>query len=172
MKTFLLGFVAAFLVLPMGALAYYRLGLAEVRSDSKPPAWENWLMRSAVDASVRRSASGLQSPIADNNDEDLTEGRKLYINGCAGCHGHPGKPREDLSHYPPAPQFAQVGTQCTEPEAYWVIKHGIRMTAMSAYGPFYSDHQMWALATFVSRMKALPKGVVERIQPSQASPNP
>jgi mono/diheme cytochrome c family protein len=172
MKTFLLGFIAAFLVLPMCALGYYRLGLAEVPSDSRPPAWESWLMHSAVRASVRRNASGLRSQIADNNDEALTEGRKLYLNGCAGCHGDPGKPREDLSHYPPVPQFAHVGTRYTEPEAYWVIKHGIRMTAMSAYGPFYSDHEMWALARFVSRIKALPQGVVERIQPKQASTSP
>jgi mono/diheme cytochrome c family protein len=168
-KTFILGFIAAFMVFPIGALAYFRLGLAEVRSDTRPPALENQLMHSAVRASVRRSTSGIQVPLARNVDEAMVEGGKLYLNGCAGCHGEPGKTEEDLSHYPPAPRLAQVGTQYSEPEMYWIIKHGIRNTAMSAYGPFYSDKEMWALASFLGRIDNLPPGVLERIQQKKAA---
>ncbi|MGC1448593.1 MAG: cytochrome c [Candidatus Sulfotelmatobacter sp.] len=168
MKTFILGFIAAFVVLPIGALAYFRLGLAEVRSDSRPPAWESQLMHSAVRASVRRSASGIQVPPPGNVEDAIVQGGKLYFNGCAGCHGEPGKAGEDLSHYPPVPQLAQIGTQYSEPEMYWIIKHGIRNTAMSAYGPFYSDKEMWALADFLGRIDNLPAGVLERIQQKKA----
>jgi mono/diheme cytochrome c family protein len=168
MKTFLLGFVAAFVVLPLGALGYFRLGLAEVRSDAKPPAWEGQLMQSAVHASVRRGAGKAQASTSGNVEEALLEGGKLYWDGCAGCHGKPGKPGEDRSHYPRVPQLAQVGTQYSEPEMYWIIKHGIRMTAMSAYGPFYSDKQMWALASFLRRINNLPPDVLERVEPKKA----
>src|SRR6267154_33776 len=65
MRTFLLGFVAAFVVLPLVALGYFRLGLAAVQSDATPPGWESALMRSAVHASVRRSAAAIQSPPQD-----------------------------------------------------------------------------------------------------------
>jgi mono/diheme cytochrome c family protein len=98
----------------------------------------------------------------------MVEGGKLYLNGCAGCHGQPGKPGEDLDHYPPVPQLAQVGTQYSEPEMYWIIKHGICNTAMSAYGPFYSDKEMWALASFLRQIDNLPPRVLDRIQPKQA----
>jgi mono/diheme cytochrome c family protein len=173
MKTFLLGFVAAFVVLPIGALSYFRLGLAEVRSDAKPPAWESALMRSAVHASVRRSASGVQAPLPAPSEEALVEGGRLYFNGCMGCHGEPGKPQqEDLSHYPPVPQLPQAGTQYSEPEIYWVVKHGIRNTAMSAYGPFYSEKEMWTLASFLHRINNLPPGVLERIQAKKAAVSP
>jgi len=168
MKTFLLGFIAAFLFLPVGALAYFRLGLAEVRSDAKPPAWESQLMTSAVHASVRRSASRIQSPSAENIDDAIVAGGKLYFLGCAGCHGQPGRPERDLSHYPPVPQLWQVGTKYSESEIHWVIQHGIRNTAMSAYGPFYSDKQLWALASFVRRMGNLPPGSLERIRAKTA----
>ena len=126
-------------------------------------------MGSAVRASVRRSAAGIQSPLPTNSDETLVEGGTLYFNGCAGCHGEPGKPEEDLSHYPRVPQFAQVATQYSEPEMYWIIKHGVRMTGMSAYGPFYSDKEVWALARFLRRINSLPSGVLERIQAKKAS---
>ena len=137
MKTFLLGFIAAFLVLPAGAVAYFRLGFAEVPSDASPAAWEIRPMHSAVHASIGRSAA--QIPVAPPGDieEALIEGGKLYLNGCAGCHGEPDKPEQDRSHYPRVPQLAQVGTQYSDAEVYWIVKHGIRMTAMSAYGPLF-----------------------------------
>ena|SRR5438445_923125 len=164
MKTFLLGFIAASVMLPLGALGYFGLGLARVESDAKPPAWESKLMNSTVHAAVRRGAWGLQAPTPGNLEDSIVEGGKLYFEGCAGCHGKPGKLEEDLSNYPRVPQLWQVGTQYSEPELYWIVKHGIRMTAMSAYGPFYSEKQMWALASFLKRMDRLPPALLERIQ--------
>lgn len=164
MKTFLLGFVTAIVVWPAAVLGYFSLGQAETRSDARPPAWERQLMSSTVDASVRRSAAGLHAPVPSNVEDAVAEGGRLYLNGCAGCHGKPGKPREDLDHYPPVPQLAQVGTHYSEPEIYWIVKHGVRNTAMSAYGPFYSDKEMWALASFLRQIDHLPPAVLERIQ--------
>jgi mono/diheme cytochrome c family protein len=165
MRTFLLGFVTAFMVLPLAAIGYFLLGLAGVQSDATPPAWESQLMRSAVHASVRRGAAAIQAPPQDNVEDAMVQGGKLYFNGCAGCHGKPG---QDLDHYPRVPQLAQVGTQYSEPEIYWIVKHGIRNTAMSAYGPFYSEKELWALASFLRRINNLPPGVLERIQAKQA----
>jgi mono/diheme cytochrome c family protein len=169
MKTFLPGVIAAFVLLPLAAIGYFSLGLADVPSDTKPPAWESRLMQSAVHASVRRSASGIQAPPTGNVEESMVEGGKLYFEGCMGCHGEPGKFQEDRSNYPPVPQLAQVGTQYSEAEMYWIIKHGIRNTAMSAYGRFYSDKQMWALASFLRRIDRLPPAVLKRIQPKTTS---
>jgi mono/diheme cytochrome c family protein len=169
MKTFLLGFVTAVVILPIAVLGYFRLGLAEIRSDTKPPAWERYLMRTAVHASVHRRAAPLQAPSQDNADEAMVQGGKLYFNGCLGCHGEPGKPGEDLDHYPPVPQLAEVGTQYSEPEIYWIVKHGIRNTAMSAYGPFYSEKEMWSIASFLRRINNLPPGMLDRIQAKKSS---
>jgi mono/diheme cytochrome c family protein len=169
MKTFLSGFIAAFVLLPLIAIGYFSLGLAQTASDIAPPAWESHLMNSAVHASVRRSAREIQTPPSGNVEETMIEGGKLYFNGCMGCHGEPGKFQEDRSNYPPVPQLAQVGTQYSEPEIYWIAKHGIRNTAMSAYGPFYTDKQMWALATFLRRIDHLPPDVLEQIRAKKIS---
>jgi mono/diheme cytochrome c family protein len=67
-----------------------------------------------------------------------------------------------------------VGTKYSEPEIHWIIQHGIRHTAMSAYGPFYSDKQLWALTSFLRRIDNLPAGLLERIRektPPVNSPN-
>jgi mono/diheme cytochrome c family protein len=168
MKTFMLGFVAALVVLPASAVAYFRLGLAETSSDANPPAWETFVMQSAVRASVRRSAAGIQAPPQENADEAVVDGGKLYLNGCAGCHGTPGKPGEDHSSYPRVPQLPQVGTRYSQPEMYWIIKHGIRNTAMSAYGSFYSEKELWALTSFLRQIDHLPPGVLDRSKAKQA----
>jgi len=162
MKSVVYGFVGMIAVGGIALCGYARLGLLEVRADANPPAWERTLAQFAVHASVTRSAAGLRNPLQPT-PEILIAGGKLYMNGCAGCHGEPGKP-QSTTGYPPPPQFAQVGTQFAEPELFWIVKHGIRRTGMSAYGPFFSDEKMWSLAAFVKRMNNLSPAVLAGIQ--------
>jgi len=42
------------------------------------------------------------------------------------------------------------------------------MTGMSAYGPFYSEKQLWSLAAFLRRINNLPPGMLEKIRPKKA----
>ena len=167
MKKFVLGFIAAILILPIGCLAYFALGFSETRADTKPSALETSILRSAVRASVRRAAASVPNP-PPANDDDLVAGGKLYVAGCQGCHGDLGGPyHEDRDLFPPTPQLPHVGTQYSEPELYWIVKHGVRMTGMSAYGPFYSEKQLWSLAAFLRRINNLPPGMVEKIRPKK-----
>ncbi len=86
------------------------------------------------------------------------------MQGCAGCHGELGKPfHEDRANFPPVPQLITVGTRYSQAEAAWVIKHGIRMTAMSAYGRFYTEEQLSQLAAFVKEGNHLSPSVVDLI---------
>jgi mono/diheme cytochrome c family protein len=130
-KNFWLGFAAAIVVLPVSALFYFWLGLANMQANVPPPWWERGLMTTAVHISVARHAEGKKPETSGVVDEDqLVAGGKLYMNGCAGCHGELGKPfQEDRSLYPRVPQLPHAGTQYTEPQIYWIVKHGIRMTA-------------------------------------------
>ncbi len=167
MKNFVVGFVAPFVVLPLLALAYFALGFGDTPSDLKPPRWETAIIQPAVHAAVKRNASNLRVP-STATEESIIAGGKLYVMGCMGCHGEPGKPyAEDHANFPPVPQLPHVGTKYSESEIYWVIKHGIRFTAMSAYGPFYKEDQLWSLAAFVLRIDALTPVELEAIQPQK-----
>ncbi len=116
MKKFVFGFVAALIVLPVGGIAYFALGFSPIRADAKPSALETALLRSAVRASVRRSAAGVPSPPAAN-DDDVVAGGKLYVLGCQGCHGELGGAyQEDTDLYPAPPQLPHAGTQYSEPD--------------------------------------------------------
>jgi mono/diheme cytochrome c family protein len=170
-KMFLAGFLTAIAVLLLGGLGYLRLGLAEMRGDIGPPWWESRLMYFAVHASVRRHASEQPNPIPPT-EENLIAGGKIYLNNCAGCHGTPGKPEEDIgdSLYPPVPQLAKAGTQYTEAQIYWVAKHGIRRTGMFANGKFVSAKELWTVAAYIKRIKELPPSVRTALEEKKQTP--
>jgi mono/diheme cytochrome c family protein len=164
MRNFVLGFLAGIFIFPVGWMLFFVLGFSQIGADSVPSAIETAVLQSAVRHSIQRGASELPSPPPANEDT-LAEGGRLYLDGCAGCHGNLGRPfREDHDHFPPIPQLPHVGTQYSEPELYWIVKHGVRMTSMSAYGPFYSEKQLWSLAAFLRRINNLPPGVLDKIR--------
>lgn len=173
MKHFLLGVLATIAIIVVGAIAYLRLGLAEVRADLPPSKLESLLMKSAVHASVRREAPEMPNPVAPT-DENLIAGGRLYIGGCAGCHGTPGKPQkeDDDGLFPPAPQLPQVGTEYSEAQIFWVVKHGIRRAGMFANGKWNTDKEMWTMAAYIKRIQSLPSRVQDELaKPKSVAPN-
>jgi mono/diheme cytochrome c family protein len=160
-KTFILGFAAGVVVLALAFVGYLELGLADIRADAVPSPFAKRWMLSSVHASIARSVpADLKNP-QPPDDDALISGGKLYLNDCVGCHGAPGKPPSDFgaTFYPPAPQLARDGTQYSEPQIFWIAKHGIRRTGMSAQGSSYSDQKLWLLAGFISHISSLPPRV-------------
>jgi mono/diheme cytochrome c family protein len=111
MKSYALGFLAALVFVPATLVGCLLLGFAPIHSDARPSALETALMRFAVRASVHRHAVELPpAPVA--NEQAVIAGGKLYVQGCAGCHGELDKPfQEDRANFPPVPQFTTTGTQ-------------------------------------------------------------
>jgi mono/diheme cytochrome c family protein len=168
MKRFTLGFLTGAAVLVLGVVGYLHFGLANVAADTPIPEWQTGWNLSSVHASIRRTVPrDLRSPLLPSDDV-MIAGGKLYLNDCVGCHGAPGKPPSDFgaTFYPPAPQLARDGTTYSEPEIYWVAKHGIRRTGMSEQGSTYTDEHLWQLAAFISHITALPPQVRSAIEPS------
>ena len=173
MKHFLLGVLAKIAIIGIGSFAYLRMGLAETRGDLPPSKLESVLMSSAVHASVRREAPEIPNPFPPI-DENLIAGGKLYIDGCAGCHGVPGKAKNDGGDvlFPPVPQLPLVGTEYTEAQIFWIIKHGIRRTGMFANGKWNTDKEVWTMAAYIKRIQSLPAHVQEEIaKPKTATPS-
>ena len=140
-------------------------GFFDVRADAPIPGWASRLLYSATHASVRRSAPKQNNPLPAS-DETLIAGGKLYLNDCVGCHGEPGKPPSDFgaTFYPPAPQFPLVGTAYGEQQLFWIAKHGIRRTGMSAQEFSYADKDLWAVAAFIRRFPNLPPELLSKIR--------
>lgn len=163
MKHFLLSSFVTLAVLVIAAFVYLRLGLAEMRGDVPPSRLESSLMRMAVHASVRRHAPEIANPVAPT-EENLIAGGKVYLGECSGCHGTPGRTSKSADPLnPPPPRLAEVGTEYSEAQIFWVAKHGVRRTGMFANGVWESDQKLWTVAAYIYRIKNLPPRVSEEI---------
>jgi len=60
------------------------------------------------------------------------------------------------SFYPPAPQLPGHGSEWSERELFWIIKHGIRNTAMPAWGSLLSGGDIRQVAALVKRFDTVP----------------
>jgi mono/diheme cytochrome c family protein len=148
-------------VLPIVAIIALALsGLLPIHATAAPSWIESKIAGSAMDARLEREARGLQNPLKPT-DEVLLAGLKSYRNGCAGCHGLPGKPSAwgTKDFYPPVPQFADNPPDMPAPQMFLVVKHGVRYTGMAAWDGQITEQEMWQVVTFLSRIKNLPPSV-------------
>ena len=75
-----------------------------------------------------------------------------YAEMCAQCHLAPGLESSELYEglYPQPPIFYKRDNSVHEPEEmFWVIKNGIKLTAMPAWEKSHSDEQIWELVAFI-----------------------
>jgi mono/diheme cytochrome c family protein len=156
-KPFVLGAITAYGGAVLFLLTSAKLGVLPVQADVAPSRLETALLGSALHAAVARNAPTGSSPLPAS-EENLTAGAKVYREMCARCHG--GSRESDNSYgrsfYPPAPQLPLTRTSYTDSEMFWIVKHGIRNTAMPAWGNLLSDQEIWQVVTLIRKFDSLP----------------
>jgi len=140
----------------LGAGVLY-LGLAPVAADQPPSTLEARILGVALRKAVGQRTSGEQEPPPPSND-DLASGGEIYKEMCSRCHGEPGAVSSPLgsSFYPPAPLLPGHGSEWSERELFWIIKHGIRNTAMPAWAALLADDDIRQVAALVKRFDTVP----------------
>jgi thiosulfate dehydrogenase len=132
----------------------------QVEALSAPGGVELTLMRTMLNRAVAREAPHLSNPIPPA-PENLLAGLKIYRDNCAGCHGDGAQPSPwgTTSFLPRAPQFRTEPPERPDWEIHWIVRNGIRNTAMGAWLHLLTEEQIWKVATFVSRVGSLPESV-------------
>ena len=67
--------------------------------------------------------------------------------------------------YPAAPELARRD-DLSPAEQFWVIKHGVKLTAMPAWGKTHNDELIWDMVAF---LQALPKMSPQQYKTTVAS---
>ncbi len=83
--------------------------------------------------------------------ESLDRGRALYLEYCALCHGERGDgrgPRQNLSSHPRDFTDPTWRRRMTPRKVFYVIREGIRGTAMPAW-PVLDPDQTWDVVAYV-----------------------
>lgn len=172
MKNFVGGIVATLIVLTVGGWLYLKLGYADLRASLSPSWLESQLATTALNASAARHAPPQRNPIT-STEANLLEGARLYRDKCADCHGRPDNPVSDYgaSFNPRAPQFMQAHPRLTENQDFYLIKNGVRRSAMPAWGNIMTDTEIWQVVAFLNHLDNVPPSVQQELhQPAGSNP--
>jgi mono/diheme cytochrome c family protein len=91
-----------------------------------------------------------------NDPNRISKGAGEYAEMCSGCHLAPGMERTEISRglYPRAPELRRK-TDLTPAEQFWIVKHGVKMTGMPAWGVTHNDELLWDVVAFVRKLPEL-----------------
>ena len=134
-----------------GLGAYVYSGLYNIAADE--PHWfaTAKIIETLRDRSIDRRARDIIIP--DLEDSRLVlKGAGQYEAMCAGCHLAPGMDNSEIRQglYPEPPNLSRARSDPAR--AFWVIKHGIKMTGMPAWGRTHDDITLWSLVAFIGKL--------------------
>lgn len=89
--------------------------------------------------------------------EALRAGGSEYKAMCQQCHGGPGVSRAEWAEglVPLPPDLSKTAAEWQSNEIYWIVTHGIKMTAMPAFGGSHDEQTLWNIAGFVERLPGM-----------------
>ena len=146
--------VVLVLVLAAAAGALVYSGAYNVAADE--PHWQitERLINAVRERSIELRARDLVPP--DLSDEKrIASGAGQYAEMCQSCHLAPGVADTELRRglYPRPPELAR---HRHDPRgAFWIVKHGIKMTGMPAWGPTHDDATLWSIVAFLQKLPQL-----------------
>jgi mono/diheme cytochrome c family protein len=153
-RAFIVGAVVGPTALALMGLIFALGGFVPVGATHKDSALTQWLLHSTYQQSVARKASAVTVPNPLQNQQRVLEGARSFQQMCSGCHTPPGaeETAASLGLNPPAPELEQLLKNRTPAEAFVVLRDGVRMSGMAAFGPTHSEQQLWQLVAFLEQM--------------------
>ncbi len=149
----LAGFVVGLAGLAVAGAIYAYGGFYNVAAVEPHAALTDWVLHTTMQQSVKARARTITPPPPPGN-RDLGEAFRGFDEMCVQCHGAPGKEPGVVGKglQPPPPGLGDAAKRWNRAELFWIVKNGIRMTGMPAFGPTHSDEQIWALVAFLQRL--------------------
>ncbi|WP_457312741.1 c-type cytochrome [Sphingomonas sp. UYAg733] len=146
--------LAALLVTTAGAFLWF--GVYNIAADAPHTRGVYTLLQSLRDRSIAMRASDITPPADLASAARISVGAGLYSNMCSGCHLGPGIEPTEISQglYPPAPELAKTNDLSPQ-QQFWIIKHGVKLSAMPAWGKTHPDQLIWDMVAFVRKMPTL-----------------
>jgi len=149
--------LALLLVFTLGVGIFIGSGLYNLGADN--PHWKITyaLMQATRARSLAYHSSGITVPANLNDPQLILKGAGQYAAMCTSCHLAPGM-KDSGSElrpglYPQPPNLSKVSVDPRE--AFWVIKHGIKMSAMPAWGASHDDATIWSMVAFLQKLPGM-----------------
>ena len=138
-----------------GAITVY-LGLYNIAADAPHSRLTYSVIETFREQSIAARSGSIAVPADLAAPARIASGAGLYTEMCSGCHLAPGMEKTEMSQglYPQAPILFK-GSDRSASEQFWIIKHGIKMTAMPAWGKTHDDRLIWDMVAFIRQLPSL-----------------
>ena len=168
MRSFVIGLVVGFLILPLIFGVYVASGRLPVATSDPPMPFETAVAGAGLYARIRREAP--TRDVSGDSTQELLSGAGVYQKNCAFCHGLPGQPLPPVAQgeFPKPPQLFTLDGRVSDDPAgitYWKVKNGIRLTGMPGFQGSLGDQQIWQVTALVARADKLPPEVLDALKP-------
>ncbi|TPG21682.1 cytochrome c [Sphingomonas koreensis] len=150
---FVIAIVVTVLLL-MAAFVWF--GVYNIAADAPHSRPAYVLLESLRDRSIAVHARGIRTPADLEAPAHVAAGAGLYAEMCQGCHLGPGIEPTEMAQglYPQAPELAK-DTDLSPAQKFWIIKHGVKLTAMPAWGKTHPDRLIWDMVAFLQKMPGM-----------------
>ena len=138
----------------VGVGAFVYSGIYNIGADAPHSRPVFALLKTLRERSIAVRARSVQVP--DLEDPALIlKGAGQYAAMCTQCHLTPGMKDSEIRPglYPQPPNLTRL--QVAPGEAFWVIKHGIKLSAMPAWGGSHDDETIWSMVAFLQKLPDL-----------------
>jgi mono/diheme cytochrome c family protein len=147
--------VGTLAALAIGGVVFIGSGIYNIGADDH----HTKIVLAIIDQLRERSIGVRARTIDAPNVEDpkrIAAGAEHYATLCVACHLAPGVTKSDIRPglYPHPPNLAQEDSRDAQ-RAFWTIKHGVKMSAMPAWGKSLDDAAIWDIVSFVRKMPAM-----------------
>jgi mono/diheme cytochrome c family protein len=149
--------VVLIVLLAVAATVFVYSGVYDISAAQPEPPWRAHVFELFKDHSIDHqvTASPVKPPPL-TDPQMLRTGLVHFNEMCVVCHGAPGIHRSEIGKglNPDPPNLSKEGEEQSPERLFWVLKNGIKMTGMPAFGLTHSDAEIWAMVAF---LKQLPK---------------
>ncbi|CAM8668837.1 MULTISPECIES: c-type cytochrome [Sphingobium] len=142
--------MSAGLLLAGAGLLFAWSGLMQVSASSGHWRVTDWFLHWAMRNSVRTYAA-VQAPRDVTTDAGLVSAAGHFRQACQVCHGAPGvRPSPVMqAATPSAPDLARTADEWSDRELFWIIRHGVKFTAMPAWPAADRNDEVRRMVAFV-----------------------
>lgn len=149
----LLAILATVLLAAAGAIGYVMSGTYNVAATVPHTGAAAWLLHELKERSIETHA--LDTGVAPTDSAMLARGFHEIHEMCVACHGAPGVEPSAVGKgmRPQPPDLGEAAEEFTDGQLLWVVKHGIKLAGMPAFGPTHSDSTLWGI---VGAMRQMP----------------
>lgn len=149
-----LGVIASGIALFLVALIVVYTGAYNVAATEDHMSITRWAFETTMHISVESRADDIEVPPSIG---DVTAGAAEYKAMCEHCHAGPGVERAEWAKgmLPQPPHLVEHAAEWAPNQVFWIVKHGLKMTGMPAFGPAHDDQALWDIAAFVKQLPGM-----------------